>query len=250
MLRQILKAHSKTPIEALYLELGCVPIRYILKSRRINYLHYILRLDKSELLWKVFEAQMNNPAKCDWYLQVIQDLKDFDISTDLNKLSSFSKDSFKKIVKSKQEIAALKYLNNIKSKHSKMTNLNYDNIELQPYLNNELVYPQCAQNIFKWRTRMQNVTKNFSNGNEDLSCKFGCTNFDSQEHLLNCIYIKSKLSDSSVSTSQYYDLFSRDVSKVKEIVKILCQALQVREKLLEKKQSNCSWREIFQSCED
>ena len=40
------------------------------------------------------------------------------------------------------------------------------------------------------------------------------------------------------------------IEEVKEIVKILCQALQVREKLLEKKQSNCSWREIFQSCED
>ena len=248
LLRQILKAHSKTPTEALYLELGCIPIRYILKTRRINYLHYILKLDKSELLWKVFEAQMNNPTKGDWYLQVVQDLKDYDISTDLNKLTSFSKDSFKKLVKSKQEIAALKYLNNIKSKHSKMVNLKYENIELQPYLNNETVYPQVAQNIFKWRTRMQNVTKNFSNGSEDLACKFGCSNFDSQEHLLNCIFIQSKFSNSSASTPQYNDLFSRDVSKVKEIVTKLSQALQVREKLLEKKQSTYSWREIFQRC--
>ena len=30
LLRRISKAHSKTPIEALYLELGCIPLRYII----------------------------------------------------------------------------------------------------------------------------------------------------------------------------------------------------------------------------
>ena len=32
LLRNILKAHSKTPIEALYLELGCIPLRYIVMA--------------------------------------------------------------------------------------------------------------------------------------------------------------------------------------------------------------------------
>ena len=42
LLRNILKAHSKTPIEALYLELDCLPLRFHLMSRRLNFLHYIL----------------------------------------------------------------------------------------------------------------------------------------------------------------------------------------------------------------
>ena len=41
LLRQILKAHSKTPLEALYLELGCLPIRHIIMARRINYLYSV-----------------------------------------------------------------------------------------------------------------------------------------------------------------------------------------------------------------
>ena len=89
LLRQILKAHSKTPIEALYFELGCTPIRHILKARRLNYLHYILKLEKSDLLWKVFDAQMQNPTKGDWYLQVIEDLKDFGITNDFNEKIRF-----------------------------------------------------------------------------------------------------------------------------------------------------------------
>ena len=36
LLRKLLNAHSKTPLEALYLELGCLPLRYIIKARRIN----------------------------------------------------------------------------------------------------------------------------------------------------------------------------------------------------------------------
>ena len=37
LLRGIMKAHSKTSRAALYLESGCVPLRYILKKRHILY---------------------------------------------------------------------------------------------------------------------------------------------------------------------------------------------------------------------
>ena len=42
LLRGVLRAHSKVPIEALYLETGSIPIRYTLKSPRLSYLHNIL----------------------------------------------------------------------------------------------------------------------------------------------------------------------------------------------------------------
>ena len=36
-LRQLLGAHSNTPIEALYLGTGTLPLKYIIKSRRLMY---------------------------------------------------------------------------------------------------------------------------------------------------------------------------------------------------------------------
>ena len=39
LLRSLVAAHSKTPLEFLYLETGAVPIRYIISSRRMIYLH-------------------------------------------------------------------------------------------------------------------------------------------------------------------------------------------------------------------
>ena len=38
LLRQILKAHSKTSIETFYLETGVLPIKYIIMSRQLSYL--------------------------------------------------------------------------------------------------------------------------------------------------------------------------------------------------------------------
>ena len=68
LLRGILKAHSKTPRAALYLETGCIPIRYLIMKRRIMYLHHILGKSPDELIHKVYMAQKSNPVKDDWSL--------------------------------------------------------------------------------------------------------------------------------------------------------------------------------------
>ena len=112
LLRKIINAHSKTAIEALYLELGCFPIRFHLMSKRVNYLHYILNFKKSDLLSKFFEAQSKNPTKGDWILQVIEDLNSLGISTDFDKIRKYKKNTFKNLVKEKTKSLALKYLNN------------------------------------------------------------------------------------------------------------------------------------------
>ena len=53
LLRGLLNAHPKTPLEALYLETKSIPIRYILASPRILYLYNILRKDKTEMIRKI-----------------------------------------------------------------------------------------------------------------------------------------------------------------------------------------------------
>ena len=101
------------------------------------------------------------------------------------------------------------------------------------YLNNQSVNPQLGQIIFRWRTRMVNFKKNFSNGNKDISCALGCDCFDSQEHILECLAIKAKITNLSGTKIQYNQLFSKNVSKVKEIISLLTKAFKVRESLLE-----------------
>ena len=42
LLRKILNTKFSVPKESLYLELGCLNIKTILKARRVNYLHYLV----------------------------------------------------------------------------------------------------------------------------------------------------------------------------------------------------------------
>ena len=70
LMRKILKAPAKTPKVMLYLELGCVPIREIVRSRRLNFLHYILNQEKTSLIYKFLKAQLKNPTKKDWGTQI------------------------------------------------------------------------------------------------------------------------------------------------------------------------------------
>ena len=116
-----------------------------------------------------------------------------------------------------------------------MNSLLYDEMELQQYLNDPSINPQLGQSIFRWRTRMFNFKKNFRNGNDDISCKFGCDSFDSQEHSLNCVVVKTQMKDLSVTVSQdqYNQLFSKNVTKVKDMAILLNKAYKVRESLLE-----------------
>jgi len=63
LLRGILKSHSKVAKESIYLETGLLPIRFIIKKRRLNYLRHILSRDKEELISKVYYAQKRRPGK-------------------------------------------------------------------------------------------------------------------------------------------------------------------------------------------
>ena len=97
-------APDSTCIESLYLELGITQISVIMKSRRINYLHYLLRFKENEMLNSVFTAQWKFPGKNDWTDQVQRDLKDFQIDLSLEEISNESEYSFKKLgeIKSKK----------------------------------------------------------------------------------------------------------------------------------------------------
>ena len=56
LMRRVLQCPVSTPKEMLYLELGVSPIRSIIKSRRLNFLHYILHEDKQSLIYSFLQA--------------------------------------------------------------------------------------------------------------------------------------------------------------------------------------------------
>ena len=161
LIRRILNAPLSACVESLYLELGLIPIHIIIKSRRVKYLHYLLRLKESEMLFKVFQAQLKYPVRDDWTITVKQDLEDLRINLSFEEMKRKSEWSFKRLVKIKTKEYALDYLLKLKGKHSKMSNLHYSELKIQNYLKNENISIKEAQNLFRYRTRVAKVKENF-----------------------------------------------------------------------------------------
>ena len=95
----ILEAPSSTPKVSLYLEMGCVPIRFIIKNRRLMFLHYILHQNESSLLFKFFKAQLDSPVKGDWSEQVFFDIREINLQVSLQEIKRLSKETFRVKVK-------------------------------------------------------------------------------------------------------------------------------------------------------
>ena len=57
LMRFICNGHAKIAVEFLYLESGSLPLKNIIASRRIMYLHHLLSRDDKELIKRVYKAQ-------------------------------------------------------------------------------------------------------------------------------------------------------------------------------------------------
>ena len=53
LIRKLFQVQSSCPTEASYLELGCIPLGIMIKSRRLNYLHHLVTRDKEEMISQI-----------------------------------------------------------------------------------------------------------------------------------------------------------------------------------------------------
>lgn len=235
LLRKLLDAPSKTPIPSLYLELGCIPVRFIIKAKRIMFLHYLLTRDNSTMISKVFWAQYRNPANGDWVLVVLEDLTSLGLDHfTLSDVEAMSKHKMKKIVKEATRRAALKYLLEKKETMSKIKPLQYSDLILQPYLTSDTINLRLKKLLFKLRTRMVPVGWNFGQKVICQVCQLPDSE-DSQQHVLvNCDKTKSE----TIKESEYDDLFTERVERLSEIVKEFDVSLRNRAELLEEHSIN------------
>ena len=76
-LKKLFNGHSKTSIEAFYIEAGKMPIRIILKIRRLMYWWHLNNVESKSLIQKCYKAQKVKPVKKDWVNDVENDKKIF-----------------------------------------------------------------------------------------------------------------------------------------------------------------------------
>ena len=67
LLRSLVEAHSKTPKEFLYMEVGVMKFRHMIMIRRMTYHHQIILRDDEETTKKIYMKQKQQNCKGDWY---------------------------------------------------------------------------------------------------------------------------------------------------------------------------------------
>ena len=211
-----------------------MPIRFLIQKRRLLYWHHVINAGKNSLLNKFYQAQKNMPVKGDWINLIENDKKDFNISYNDNDLTKISKAVFKKRVKKEAVKVALKYLNNLKSKHSKMDNIKISDEKMKPsqYLLDKRINPDQAKFIFKVRTRMLQMKCNFKNQfKNNYTCDLCKINMDNQEHLLECKVLQHFVPEIQNTHVKYKDIFG-NVEKIIPAAKLLYKVYNEREALL------------------
>ena len=209
-LRKVLNAPSTCPKEALYLELGCVPLGLIIKSRRVNYLHHLATRIQTSMLSSFFKAQWEYPSKKnEWTEQVKIDLGQLGLSDNLNWIKKKSKLAFKTLVKKQVSEVALIELLNLKETHSKMANLEYTSLEMQDYLKDRNITVEQAKILFKFRTRMANFSENYRGGKPIKLCPLCLKNADMQNHSFLC----NTISENIQISGTYEEIFEPQISK-------------------------------------
>ena len=219
-LRGILKTQISTPSESLYLELGIIPIKYIIIGRRLNFLHYLCNREKSSMLYKFFLVQWIKPEPGDWSAYVKKDMEELELDLDIEEISRLSKNNFKNIVKKKIRKVAFKKLMDKKHQHKKMKNLHYNDLKIQTYLKNPEINKFEASNIFKFRTHMvEEFRENFKGNSKEIHCDECKSHRDNQDEILNCTDLTNKF----VRLHKVLGAYSTDVPV--EVLKIITKII-------------------------
>ena len=162
-LRQLLRAPKATPKEMIYLELGIIPFRDLIRARRLNFLHTILNEEDNSILSKFFKAQLKYKTKKDWVSMVFEDMEYLELNQlGLEGIKVMKKPIFRRMINKKVEDKAFEKLENIKKLHSKVDKIEHNSLIMQKYFqpNRTNIKKEEAQLIFMLHCRVTNVKNN------------------------------------------------------------------------------------------
>ena len=162
LIRTICQAHAKTPKEFLYLETGCAPLKYVISSRRLMYLHHIVNRENTELIKRIYNTQKTNTTKGDFVELVDKDLKLLGEGVTEESMKTISKQQLKKWIKESINDVILNEMKEKQKQHTKTRNIEYTKFELQEYMKDKNMSNSMVTTLFALRSSMvRGVRGNF-----------------------------------------------------------------------------------------
>ena len=159
--------------------------------------------------------------------------KDFELIGEIvddSKIKAMKKKKYKKITTEKITKAAFEFLQAKKNSHSKVKNILYEKLNPQTYIKNNELSNEEVRLLFRLRSETTDVKHNLKTKfKDDLSCSLGCSEEETQEHLLHCKPLYDKLSDEQQNIVEYNDIFND--KKQSAAVKLFLKLFDIRNNL-------------------
>jgi hypothetical protein len=214
-LRKIFDLPKSAPRIGIYAECGKIPIRHIIKSRRLLFYWHLLHLEKSELLYKFYLAQKLMPSKNDWILTVYKDMKEIGLEMSEEDIMNMPKQKLKNVVMSKINISVKKQF--LKKQGSKTENLKFDeNFTPASYLFSQSLSADEIKTLMKLRTRTIDVKQNQSSSfKENMWCRTCCIVTETQQHIYECFEIRKHVDYLDLDACRYEMIFGKLDEQVK-----------------------------------
>ena len=236
ILRAIIGAQAKGPVETLYQETSSLSISYVISSRRMIYLKTILDKSNEEVVKKVYLAMKENPIKNDWYHLLKSDFEKINIVLNEEQILQTDVLTYKKNIKTFVWNAFSNELKEKQAKHIKVKHIDYGHRRtpqkylLSPNFNNEMVsllYNLRCQSVNEFRDNFHTM-----HGQAPL-CKHCDLHIDSQELSLSCGKVRENMTTTELlelNSVKYEDIFGNEEQQLK-ITKVFQWILRVRKAL-------------------
>ena len=137
MLHRTLLSVSGNPSKVfMCLELGVIPVKYVIMEKRIKYLHVILNEDASSTLRQVYDTLKCDSRKGDFYDLVQKDLNELNIKLNDKEIQEYSKSKWKTHISNIIKKNAFQYLVQENLELEKTKHINFEELKLSDYLMN------------------------------------------------------------------------------------------------------------------
>ena len=162
LLTQVFQTKRSCPKHLLYLESGIVPARYQVQKQVLVFLQHILQQPRNSIMYKMFEALLQNPTKGDWAENALELIKKFKLNLTLNEIQGMSPSLFKRLVKRKMEEVAFKELQKKQQGGKKGKLIEYKFLAMADYLLPEVqLSTENICQLFSLRTEMNENPINY-----------------------------------------------------------------------------------------
>ena len=229
-LNKLLGGEGNPSLSFMYLEMGILPLKYMLISKRLKFLKYILDENEETMVKQVYKTMKEESQVGDFVDLTKKDFKTVGIQMSEEEIKTESATRWKKVVNEKVKAAAFEYLISENKNKTKTNQITFERLEMSEYLernkNNQL-----TKYIFKTRSGTLDI-KDWNKWKYEDNLCVGCgIKAETMDHFMKCIAYS--VENNSNQPIHWKSIYENNTEKQTSIAKEVKRRFGLRKTLLE-----------------